>query len=157
FLPSGSGVFLKSRFFWYSRSTVFLVDLTLTTTYCGYFHCKLERVGIGGGSVTSLLDLCSSRKYEATVIGAGPNGLSAGIVLASAGLSVLVVEANNIIGGGCRSAALTLPGYIHDICSSIHPLGIGSPYFRTLPLGDYGLKWSSPLAPLAHPFDNGRA
>ena len=107
--------------------------------------------------MTSLPELCSKPKYEAIVIGAGPNGLSTGIVLAAAGLSVLIVEARNIIGGGCRSAALTLPGYIHDICSSIHPLGIGSPYFRTLPLGDCGLKWCEPLAPLAHPYDNGKA
>jgi phytoene dehydrogenase-like protein len=95
--------------------------------------------------------------YDAIVIGSGPNGLAAGITLAQAGLSVKIFEAKNTIGGGMRSAESTLPGFIHDLCSAIHPLGIGSPFFRTLPLDTYGLKWIHPLAPLAHPFDDGTA
>ena len=66
--------------------------------------------------------------YDAIIIGSGPNGLSAAIALAKVGMSVLLIEASAIIGGGCRSAELTLPGYVHDICSSIYPLGIGSPF-----------------------------
>lgn len=95
--------------------------------------------------------------YDAIVVGAGPNGLSAAITLAEAGRSVLLIEAAQTIGGGARSAALTLPGYMHDICSAIHPLGIVSPRFASLPLEDYGLRWiHSPLA-AAHPLPNGGA
>ncbi len=72
--------------------------------------------------------------YDAIIVGSGPNGLSAAIVLAQAGRSVLVVEARDTIGGGTRSKELTLPGFVHDVCSAIHPLGYGSPFFRTLPL-----------------------
>lgn len=107
--------------------------------------------------MASLLERCTRKQYECVVVGAGPNGLAAAIVLAQAGLSVLIVEAQQIVGGGCKSGALTLPGYIHDICSSIHPLAVGSPYFRKLPLEKYGLKWCHPLAPFAHPVDNGEA
>lgn len=95
--------------------------------------------------------------YDAIVIGAGPNGLAAAITLAQAGCSVLVLEAKATIGGGMRSAELTLPGFSHDICSAIHPLGVGSPFFRSLPLANYGLEWIYPPAPLAHPLDNGTA
>jgi phytoene dehydrogenase-like protein len=91
------------------------------------------------------------------VIGSGPNGLAAGIVLAQAGVRVRVHEAQPILGGGARSAALTLPGYVHDRCSGIHPLAIGSPFFRTLPLGRHGLEWVHPPAPCAHPLDDGTA
>lgn len=97
----------------------------------------------------------SHSEYDAVVIGAGPNGLSAAIRFAQEGYSVLVLEAAVTPGGGCRSAELTLPGFIHDICSAIHPLGYGSPFFRTLPLSSYGLEWIQPNAPLAHPFDDG--
>src|SRR5919202_5096223 len=96
-------------------------------------------------------------RYDAVVVGAGPNGLAAAITLARAGRSVLVLEANATIGGGTRSAALTLPGFTHDICSAIHPLGIGSPFFRELPLDKFGLDWVQPDAPLAHPLDDGTA
>ena len=89
------------------------------------------------------------------IVGAGPNGLAAAIRLAQEGLSVLVLEAASTPGGGCRSAELTLPGFTHDICSAIHPLGYGSPFFRTLGLGRYGLEWIQPDAALAHPFDDG--
>ncbi len=92
--------------------------------------------------------------YDAIVVGSGPNGLSAAIVLARAGLSVLVREANETIGGGARSAELTLTGFIHDICSAIHPMAIASPFFRSLPLAAHGLEWIQPPLPLVHPFEN---
>lgn len=95
--------------------------------------------------------------YDAIVIGSGPNGLAAAITLARAGRSTLVIEAEETIGGGMRSSELTLPGYTHDICSAIHPLGVSSPFFRTLPLAEHGLEWIYPPAPLAHPFDDGTA
>lgn len=94
---------------------------------------------------------------RAVVIGSGPNGLAAAIRLTQAGSRVIVYEANETIGGGSRSAELTLPGFIHDTCSAIHPLGIGSPFFRTLPLDRYGLQWIQPSAPLAHVWDDGTA
>ena len=82
-----------------------------------------------------------SRAYDAVVVGAGPNGLAAAITLARAGRSVLVREANDRVGGGARSAELTLPGFTHDLCSAFHPLAVGSPFFRTLPLAEHGLDW----------------
>lgn len=91
------------------------------------------------------------RSYDAVVVGSGPNGLSAAIRLAQAGLSVVVFEANALVGGGTRSAELTLPGFVHDVCSAIHPLAIGSPFFRRLPLQQFGLEWVQPEVPLAHP------
>lgn len=95
--------------------------------------------------------------FDAVVVGSGPNGLSAAITCAQAGLSVLVLEAKERIGGGARSAELTLPGFVHDVCSAFYPLGIGSPFFRRLPLAEHGLKWIEPPAPLAHPLDDGSA
>jgi phytoene dehydrogenase-like protein len=94
------------------------------------------------------------KSYDAIVVGAGPNGLSAAIVLASAGLSVLVREANPTIGGGTRSLEVTLPGFLHDICSAIHPMAAASPFFRSLPLQQHGLEWIQPPLPLVHPFDD---
>jgi phytoene dehydrogenase-like protein len=94
---------------------------------------------------------------DAIVVGAGPNGLAAAIELARAGMSVRVLEAAETVGGGARSAELTRPGFVHDVCSAIHPLGIASPLFRTLPLAEHGLEWIEPAAPLAHPFDDGTA
>jgi phytoene dehydrogenase-like protein len=96
-----------------------------------------------------------SDKYDAVVIGSGPNGLSAAITLAQKGKSVALYEAKETIGGGMRSAELTLPGFIHDICSAIHPMAVGSPFFNTLSLESHGLKWIHPEASLAHPFDDG--
>lgn len=94
---------------------------------------------------------------DAVIVGAGPNGLAAGITLARAGKSVLVLEAKETIGGGTRSAELTLPGFVHDICSALHPLGVASPFFSNLPLDRYGLEWIFPPACLAHPLDDGTA
>lgn len=94
---------------------------------------------------------------DAVVVGAGPNGLVAAVTLARAGLSVEVLEAADSVGGGTRSAELTLPGFMHDVCSAIHPLGVGSPVFRDLPLADHGLQWIHPPAPAAHPLPGGRA
>jgi phytoene dehydrogenase-like protein len=91
------------------------------------------------------------------VVGAGPNGLAAAIVLAEAGRSVLVVEAKARIGGGCRTEDVTLPGFHHDICAAIHPMGAVSPLLRRLPLEQFGLTWVQAPAPLAHPFDDGSA
>jgi len=95
--------------------------------------------------------------YDAAVVGAGPNGLAAAITLARAGRSVLVREAAASVGGGARSAELTLPGFVHDVCSAVHPLAVASPFFRGLPLARHGLEWIEPPAPLAHPFDDGTA
>jgi phytoene dehydrogenase-like protein len=97
------------------------------------------------------------REYDAIVVGSGPNGLAAAILMQQKGLSVLLVEGKDTIGGGLRSAELTLPGYIHDICSAVHPLAVSSPFFKTLPLNAYGLEFIYPGIAAAHPFDNGTA
>jgi phytoene dehydrogenase-like protein len=94
---------------------------------------------------------------DAVVVGAGPNGLAAAIELARAGVSVRVLEAEATVGGGCRSAELTLPGFVHDVCSAIHPLAVGSPFMRSVPLEEHGVEWVHPPAALAHPFDDGSA
>jgi phytoene dehydrogenase-like protein len=91
---------------------------------------------------------------DAVVIGSGPNGLAAAVTLAQGGARVLVLEANSEIGGGTRTAELTLPGFAHDLCSAVHPMGILSPFFRTLPLDRYGLRWLRPRASVAHPLDD---
>jgi phytoene dehydrogenase-like protein len=98
-----------------------------------------------------------ARHKKACVIGAGPNGLSAAIVLAQAGLRVEVFEAEAQPGGGARTMELTLPGFHHDFGSAVHPMAVGSPFFNSLPLADYGLEWIYSPAPLAHPFDDGTA
>ncbi len=91
------------------------------------------------------------------MIGAGPNGLSAAILLARTGYHVTVHEASLQIGGGARSAELTLPGFVHDICSAVHPMAVASPCFELFPLQEHGLQWIHPPAPLAHPLDDGTA
>ena len=97
------------------------------------------------------------RHQKACVIGAGPNGLAAAIVLAQAGLRVDLFEAEAQPGGGARTMELTLPGFHHDFGSAVHPMAVGSPFFNSLPLADYGLEWIYSPAPLAHPFDDGTA
>ena len=101
--------------------------------------------------------MSGKNRYDAIIIGSGPNGLSAAVTLARAGWSVLTIEANATIGGGARSAELTLPGFVHDVCSAVYPLAFASPFFRTLPLARHGLEWIHPPAALAHPFDDGTA
>ncbi|MES2455930.1 MAG: NAD(P)/FAD-dependent oxidoreductase [Bacteroidota bacterium] len=99
----------------------------------------------------------SKTEYDAIVVGSGPNGLAAAIAMQQEGLSVLLIEGKDVLGGGLRSAELTLPGFVHDVCSAIHPLAIGSPFFDTLPLADHGLQYAFPDLAAAHPFDGGTA
>jgi len=99
----------------------------------------------------------ATTEFDAVVVGSGPNGLAAAITLQQRGLSVLLLEAKDSIGGGLRSAELTLPGYVHDVCSAIHPLAVGSPFFSTLPLEEHGLEYIYPGVAAAHPFDGGQA
>jgi phytoene dehydrogenase-like protein len=94
---------------------------------------------------------------DAIVVGSGPNGLAAAIAIAQLRRKVVVYEAEPAIGGGVRSAELTLPGFVHDICSAVHPLAAASPFFRTLPLDEHGLEWIAPPVMLAHPMDDGSA
>jgi phytoene dehydrogenase-like protein len=99
----------------------------------------------------------TEKSYDAVIVGAGPNGLSAAIVLARVGLSVCVLEARETIGGGARTEELTLPGFLHDICSAIHPVGVVSPFFRTLELEKWGVEWVYPQIALAHVLEDGEA
>jgi len=92
-------------------------------------------------------------RFDAVVVGAGPNGLAAAVELTRSGRRVLVVEGSNTIGGGTRTEELTLPGFLHDVCAAIHPLGVASPFFRSIGVGD----WIHPEIPVTHPLDNGRA
>jgi phytoene dehydrogenase-like protein len=101
--------------------------------------------------------VAATSTYDAVVIGSGPNGLAAAITLAQDRRSVIVYEAEATVGGGVRSAELTLPGFVHDVCSAVYPLAVGSPFFRTLPLTPHGVEWVHPAAPLAHPLDDGTA
>jgi phytoene dehydrogenase-like protein len=97
------------------------------------------------------------KSWDAVVVGAGPNGLAAAIVLAREGLSVLILEAQEAIGGGARTEELTLPGFHHDVCSAIHPMGVVSPFMRALPLAEHGLVWEFSPSAIAHPLDDGTA
>src|SRR6476469_559079 len=94
---------------------------------------------------------------DAVVVGSGPNGLAAAVTLAQRGVQVTVLEAHDEIGGGTRTAELTVPGLLHDVCSAIHPFGIASPYLSSLPLAEHGLVWRWPEVDLAHPLDDGTA
>jgi phytoene dehydrogenase-like protein len=94
---------------------------------------------------------------RACVIGAGPNGLAAAIVLAQSGVHVDIFEAEPQPGGAARTLELTLPGFLHDFGSAVYPLAAGSPFFSSLPLHQHGLQWIHSPAPLAHPFDDGTA
>jgi phytoene dehydrogenase-like protein len=93
----------------------------------------------------------------ANIIGSGPNGLAAAITLAQRGVAVTVYERNATLGGACSTAEVTLPGFHHDLGSSCYPLGIASPFFRSLPLANHGLRWIEPPTPVAHPLDDGTA
>jgi phytoene dehydrogenase-like protein len=95
--------------------------------------------------------------YDAVVVGSGPNGLACAIAMAQHGSSVLVIEAQPIAGGGCRTMEITIPGFKHDICSAVYPLGAGSPFFRTLPLNEFGLRWINPDGAYVHALEPGRA
>ncbi len=94
---------------------------------------------------------------RAMVVGAGPNGLTAACVLARAGVAVEVLEASDRVGGGARTEELTLPGFRHDVGSSVYPMGVASPVFRSMPLAEFGLRWIEPEIPVAHPLDDGTA
>ncbi|MBS2022961.1 MAG: NAD(P)/FAD-dependent oxidoreductase [Deltaproteobacteria bacterium] len=98
-----------------------------------------------------------ARDADVVIVGSGPNGLAAAIALQQAGAQVLVLEGHRELGGGMRSAELTLPGFLHDVCSAAHPMGILSPYLRTLPLEQHGLVWMKPKVSVAHPLDEGDA
>lgn len=100
--------------------------------------------------------MTASETFDAIVVGAGPNGLAAAIEIARAGRSVVVYEAADRPGGGCRSAELTLPGFVHDVCSAVHPLAVASPFFRSMPLERLGVRIVHPEIPLAQPLDGGR-
>ena len=101
--------------------------------------------------------MISTRHYDTVVVGAGPNGLAAAITLARRGHAVALLEASDRIGGGLRSEALTLPGFIHDVCAAVVPLSLASPFFQQLDLPRYGVEWIQPDIPLAHPFEDGSA
>jgi len=94
---------------------------------------------------------------SAIVVGSGPNGLACAVALARKGVRVTLLEANDEIGGGVRSGELTVPGVVHDLCSAVHPMGVGSPFFRSLGLERHGLEWRWPEVDLAHPLDDGSA
>jgi phytoene dehydrogenase-like protein len=107
--------------------------------------------GVAGGAMPQHIP------RDAVVVGAGPNGLAAAVTLARAGRSVLLIEAAETVGGGTRSAELTLPGFVHDVCSAVHPLGVASPFLASVPLHEHGLQWVFPEAEAAHPFDDAPA
>src|SRR5918997_6459572 len=99
----------------------------------------------------------SEKVYDAVIVGSGPNGLSAGIELARRGLSVCVLEAKETTGGGARTLELTEPGFLHDVCSAIHPVGVVSPFFGRIGLAARGVEWVYPEVQVAHPLDDGSA
>src|SRR5579884_2766251 len=94
--------------------------------------------------------------YDAVIIGSGPNGLAATITLARAGLSTLTIEAAAAVGGGCRSAELTLPGFLSDVCAAVHPYAVSTRFMRSVPLAQLGVEWVHSPSALAHPLGDGR-
>src|ERR671912_1432565 len=116
-----------------------------------------RETGLVANSRAAIYNRGVAGTYDAVVVGSGPNGLAAAIELAKSGRRVAVLEGRSTIGGGTRSAEITLPGFVHDLGSAIHPLGYASPFFRSLPLREHGLEWIHPSAPLAHPLDDGTA
>lgn len=112
-----------------------------------FLHCEFSLTAI----------LMGRSKISAVVVGSGPNGLAAAITLQRAGLAVLLLESRPTVGGGMRTAELTLSGYLHDVCSAIHPMAAASPFFQTLPLGQFGLEFIDPPVLAAHPYDDGGA
>src|SRR5690348_10316195 len=94
---------------------------------------------------------------DVVVVGSGPNGLAAAVILAAAGLEVEVYEASDALGGGCRTAEVTLPGFRHDICAGAHPMAAASPFFRAFDLAAHGVELLTPEASYAHPLDGGVA
>jgi phytoene dehydrogenase-like protein len=122
----------------------------------------IEGIAYGGGfeneqNRETELSWRFAMSRKACVVGSGPNGLAAAIVLAQAGLHVEVFEAEPTAGGAARTMELTLPGFLHDFGSAVHPMGASSPFFASLPLKDHGLEWIYSPAPLAHPLDDGTA
>ena len=117
----------------------------------------LQRILLDIQSVKTWTDKMPKTDYDAIVVGSGPNGLAAAITLQQKGLSVLIVEAKKTVGGGLRSAELTIPGFQHDICSAIHPLAVASPFFNSLPLHKHGLTFIQPKIAVAHPLDDGKS
>src|SRR5829696_7805929 len=101
--------------------------------------------------------MTGTQRLDAVVVGGGPNGLAAAIALAREGRRVRLIEARDTVGGGCRTAELTEPRVLHDVCSAIHPLARSSPFFTQLPLRRHGLEWIEPPIQLAHPLDDGSA
>ncbi|HVK09404.1 MAG TPA: FAD-dependent oxidoreductase, partial [Gemmataceae bacterium] len=98
-----------------------------------------------------------SNQYDAVIVGSGPNGLGAAVFLARLGHKVHVIEGAATVGGGTRSAELTLPGFVHDVCSAAFPMAVATPFFRDLPFREHGLEWVQPDYPCAHPLDDGTA
>lgn len=112
---------------------------------------------MNAASLPTVRELAKSKTYDAIVIGSGPNGLACAIAFQQAGNSVLVAEAQGTIGGGCRTLPLTIEGFKHDICAAVMPMGMQSPFFRTLPLTEHGLRWINPPAAYVHAFAPGEA
>ena len=110
---------------------------------------------VAADSLPPISEAAVKNRYDAVVVGAGPNGFAAAIELARAGLSVLILEARETVGGGARTEQITIEGFHHDICSAIHPLAESSPFFKTLPLAEHGLRWLQPEIDGAHPLDDG--
>src|SRR5580700_2143582 len=135
----------------------YFADLTLAADSARQALRTAVRGPQSPNTMSSSSSSFAGREYDAVVVGSGPNGLAAAITIAEAGRSVLLIEGKETLGGGTRSAELTLPGFLHDVCSCVYPMAVWSPFFRSLPLKERGLEWVEPAAPLAHPLDDGSA